>query len=313
MKRVLALLALLASPALGQISSGRVDQGEQGFSATSPWYINLRNASGTELGVAAAPLRIDPTGTTTQPISAVSLPLPTGAATSANQSTEITALQIIDNVAHANDSALNNGVPIMGQLDDVSTGTVTENNVSTVRITPERRLRVETRETSDGRPKTYSAAVIDAATGLLATDIFTITGSATKTIRVLEIVVSGTRSTAAETDVLVLKRSTANSGGTSTTPTAVPNDSNDAAATATVRSYTANPTTGTLVGVVRSVSIDLAATNLNSGSSSIHVWDFRHVGQPPTLRGTSEVLAVNLNGVTITGSSLDISIEWTEE
>lgn len=39
------------------------------------------DASGTNLGTSGNPLRIDPTGTTTQPISAVALPLPTGAMT----------------------------------------------------------------------------------------------------------------------------------------------------------------------------------------------------------------------------------------
>lgn len=48
-------------------------------------HTNLRNDAGTEVGTSGAPLRVDPTGTTTQPISAASLPLPTGAATSANQ------------------------------------------------------------------------------------------------------------------------------------------------------------------------------------------------------------------------------------
>lgn len=48
-------------------------------------HTNLRNNSGTEVGTSGAPLRIDPTGSTTQPISAASLPLPTGAATAANQ------------------------------------------------------------------------------------------------------------------------------------------------------------------------------------------------------------------------------------
>jgi hypothetical protein len=59
-------------------------------------HINLRNNAGTEVGTSGAPLRFDPTGATTQPISASSLPLPTGASTSANQTTEITSLQIID-------------------------------------------------------------------------------------------------------------------------------------------------------------------------------------------------------------------------
>jgi len=48
-------------------------------------HVNLRAAAGTEVGTAAAPVRVDPTGTTTQPISAASLPLPAGAATAALQ------------------------------------------------------------------------------------------------------------------------------------------------------------------------------------------------------------------------------------
>ena len=48
-------------------------------------HVNLRNNSGTEIGTASTPIRTDPTGSTTQPISAASLPLPTGAATAANQ------------------------------------------------------------------------------------------------------------------------------------------------------------------------------------------------------------------------------------
>ncbi len=60
-------------------------------------HINLRNNSGVELGTSGNPVRIDTTGTTTQPISAVSLPLPTGAATSSLQTTGNTSLSNIDN------------------------------------------------------------------------------------------------------------------------------------------------------------------------------------------------------------------------
>lgn len=67
------------------------------ITAQRAYHVNLRNVAGAEVGTASAPVRIDPTGTTTQPISAVSLPLPTGAATSTNQATEITSLQLIDN------------------------------------------------------------------------------------------------------------------------------------------------------------------------------------------------------------------------
>lgn len=84
----------------------------------------------------------------TVPVSAASLPLPTGAATSANQSTEITSLQLIDDLPHADDASLGKGVPMMGQLDDVSTNTVTENHVAPVRITAKKALHVNLRDVS---------------------------------------------------------------------------------------------------------------------------------------------------------------------
>lgn len=46
-----------------------------------PLDVQLHNSSGNPFGTNASPLRIDPTGTTTQPVSAASLPLPSGAAT----------------------------------------------------------------------------------------------------------------------------------------------------------------------------------------------------------------------------------------
>ncbi len=55
------------------------------ITAQRAFHANLRNVAGTEIGTAAAPVRTDTTGTTTQPISAASLPLPAGAATSALQ------------------------------------------------------------------------------------------------------------------------------------------------------------------------------------------------------------------------------------
>jgi hypothetical protein len=70
-------------------------------------HSNLRNDAGAETGTAATPLRTDPTGTTTQPISAVALPLPTGAATSANQTNGAQLARITDGVETADVTAAN--------------------------------------------------------------------------------------------------------------------------------------------------------------------------------------------------------------
>lgn len=51
-----------------------------GFGAAK---MTMRSDTGTILGIATSPVRVDPTGTTIQPVSAASLPLPTGASTEA--------------------------------------------------------------------------------------------------------------------------------------------------------------------------------------------------------------------------------------
>ena len=144
------------------------------------------------------------------------------------------------------------------------------------------------------------------------TDVFTITGSATKTIMIRHISVDGTQTTNFNRSVLLIKRSTANSAGTSTTLTNVPFDSTSAAATATVRAYTANPTLGTTVGTIHSEKVFIpAATALGND------WRFESPTdlevQSVTLRGTSEVLSVNFNSVTSAGNSMNFDIVWTEE
>lgn len=163
----------------------------------------------------------------------------------------------------------------------------------------------------DGVKATYSASIVGLVPANLATDIFTITGSATKIVRITHIEISATQTTAGNANVVVLKRSTANTGGTSTNPAKVPHDSQNAAASATVAAYTANPTVGTLVGNIRSNKI-FVSTATTMGEEITMDFGVRP-SQAVVLRGTAEVLAVNLNGVTLAGGSFDIDIEWSEE
>jgi hypothetical protein len=124
--------------------------------------------------------------------------------------------------------------------------------------------------------------------------------------------VYGTQTTAGAVNILLVKRSTANTAGTSTTLTAVPLDSLNSAATATVRSYTANPTLGTTVGTIYSEKV-LVPTTTTLGGELIFSTNLGQFNQDVVVRGTSEVLAVNLNSVTVAGGSFNISIIWTEE
>lgn len=160
---------------------------------------------------------------------------------------------------------------------------------------------------------TYAAAA-NFTVAATPTDVFTIIGSGTKTIQVRNVTVSGTNTGNTNFLIQIVKRSTADTGGTSTTTTLVPLDSNNAAATTTVRSYTANPTLGTLVGAINNRYCFLPALASTNVATTCQ-FDYGTLrDQAVYLRGADEQLAVNLNGATLGGTTiLGIRVEWTEE
>jgi hypothetical protein len=167
---------------------------------------------------------------------------------------------------------------------------------------------------TDSSKQTYSAAFTNVASASAATDIFSLTGSATKVIRVNKITLSGTDTSITNDNFLLLKRSTANSSGTSTTATNVPHDSLNAAGTATFKGYTANPTLGTLVGVMVSDKLLVSPSSGGNTNSSTRDYNFGvNNNQCIVLRGINEIFSVNLNAQTISGGSFSCCITWTEE
>lgn len=145
-----------------------------------------------------------------------------------------------------------------------------------------------------------------------ATDVFIINGSATKTIRVLNITftMTTTAGSGATLNIALVKRSTANSGGTFTSLNLVPHDSANSASTATVLSYTANPTVGTLVGAIRAFRYSVQTAN----TVIVCDWDFGvRPSQALILRGVAQGFAINLNGGSFTGGVASIDVEFTEE
>lgn len=164
---------------------------------------------------------------------------------------------------------------------------------------------------TEGRRATYRAVILGLVPVASATDVVYIAGSATKTVRINRISVSGSAGTALNTPVVLAKRSTANTAGTCAAMTAVPIDTANAAATAVASSCTANPTLGTLVGNVASVS---AMFNVGTAASVPAVFtNGIDNGQPIILRGVAQTLGVNLAGVSVSSGVLNVTIEWTEE
>lgn len=148
---------------------------------------------------------------------------------------------------------------------------------------------------------TYVAATATFTPPASATDIVTITGSATKTIRILRIEFSARQTTAGQVLVYLVKRSTANTGGTAVAATIVPVDRQNAAATATVNAYTANPTTGNLVGNVAVCDVLIPAPATAVDRNRAVLFDANLAGQPIVLKGATDCLSINLNGATVTG------------
>lgn len=166
---------------------------------------------------------------------------------------------------------------------------------------------------NDGFKATYSASVQNLSVAASASDIFSICGSGTKTIRVLNYYITATQTTAGSANIRLRKYSTADTGGTSTNPTIVPYDSNFAAGTATVTAYTANPTLGTSLGVMRAEEINVVPQTTNNTFAFID-WHFGdHSDSSLVLRGTAQCANINLAGTTITGGSFTIFVAWTEE
>jgi hypothetical protein len=166
--------------------------------------------------------------------------------------------------------------------------------------------------TVSNKVATYRAAITGITLASSPTDIFRISGSATKTVYIKSITVGGYKTSAGNLIIGLFKRSTANTQGTEVALTEHPLDSGDAAATAVAVAYTANTTVGTGV-VIGAKRAEWHAANL-TGTVAPTVWEFGgfNPARYVVLRGAAQGLAINLGGVTQTGGVATVEVEWME-
>ena len=174
-----------------------------------------------------------------------------------------------------------------------------------------------------GQAKSTYTATTTGYTGYTTpTDMACIWGSATKTVKLYGFNF-GIGSTSASAALLwqFIKRTTADTGGTPTSITAITSlDSNNAAATASLVTYGAAPTTGTgttlnLQWITTSVNpasnIFALTANLSQLASASNIY---WLSQSVTLRGVGEGICVNFNGAALpAGFTSSIVWMWTEE
>lgn len=160
----------------------------------------------------------------------------------------------------------------------------------------------------------YSIGLAGLSLATSATDFLTISGSSTKTVIVRRIEITGIKTTGGQELIALIKRTSANSGGTSAIFTPAQHDSQSPAATAVVTTYSANPTSlGNGAGFYRCVRVFWPATTSVTAPSVLD-WDFTSNRDPGLiLRGTSEFCCINMQGGSVAGDTIFATVDWTEE
>lgn len=153
------------------------------------------------------------------------------------------------------------------------------------------------------------------------TDMVVLSGSATKTIRVISFKITTTNTAAGSQQFNLLKRSTAASGGTLITAISTPLDSNNTA-TAVCGHYTANPTMGVTVGTLATMRVaspvllpaTFAGIVQDAGYEMLYWMQNSLLDQPVVLRGTAQQLVLNFAGAAlVAGQVHTYSVVWMEE
>lgn len=176
--------------------------------------------------------------------------------------------------------------------------------------------------TSILKRNTYSSVALALPPAASATDIACIAGSATKTVIVRRLGISGTAGTLVTAPFTLVRRASADTGGTAATTTAnwanniAKHDTTSPSATATLISYSANPTINdTSPTYLRSDELTLPTTAAGTVTRPL-IWEpDMAFGFPQglVLRGVAQQLCINLNGVSVSSGLLHASITWTEE
>lgn len=158
------------------------------------------------------------------------------------------------------------------------------------------------------------------------TDVAVLIGSSTKTVTLLKVYMTVTTTTVnyvyTGAPSFVIKRSTLDTGGTSSSATIVPLTANAPTATAAVSTYTANPTVGTSVGTVAQCT---QVFNGNAGSATagsaqympVPLFDADKYGCGLQLTSATQCAVLNMDGASATSAGgsvlLLVTFVWRED
>src|SRR5271154_2712502 len=211
------------------------------------------------------------------------------------------------------DAAQNAAAPanelVVGAVFNTTTPALTAGNASQLQADSTGALQVNT----EGKKQSYRCGIISFGPLASSSPTISVTGSATKTIRITRIRLSVAATAGAICDVS-LKRFSTLTGGTSASQSAniAKLDTNNAAATAVVNLYTAAATTATAAGVLAAERYEIVTASVSVAPQAIE-WDFSNMNaQACVLRGTGDFVGFLFSAIGTTPNG-DCWIEWTEE
>jgi hypothetical protein len=165
-----------------------------------------------------------------------------------------------------------------------------------------------------GDRPTYTVVKDNIAPAANATDIFVLTASSGRIVRLARVRVSGTASGNQVPEIQLWKRTTANSGGSTQPVTPVPHDTQDPSSTCTCVYYTANPSGLGTGQLLRAEHLSAPGTTGPAITPTTLIWDFSNLGIKPLVLRAGESIAVNFAGNAVpTGLALDVTIEYSED
>lgn len=174
----------------------------------------------------------------------------------------------------------------------------------------------------DSTQQVFRASASFTPQATAAVTMVTVTGSATKTVRIKRILIGGT-STALSASVFILQRTSAlGVGGTLVAPTVAKLDTSTGTATAVVNHWTTTlKATGTAVGGAISTQLITTSTVTTptvalAGTAQAMFPEFgAPIGQAIVLRGVADILEIQNSTPTNLGAGtvLTYMIEWIED
>ena len=167
---------------------------------------------------------------------------------------------------------------------------------------------------NDPQKPSYRLVITNYAPPATPTDVLVIQGAAGVITRIREIQLSGVATSATNILFNLVRRSTADTGGTSAVQTSAKRDPLDGAAATVINLYSVLPSgLGTAVANAEGGRLNLAPASNASIDRFITQYSWMNE-KGITLRGASDFLCLNLGGTAWpAGGFLDILISFTEE